>query len=121
MIETQTVVGTLLGIASGVTPFIVHYLWREFREWRIEKAKQAEREHEERMAAHKINERQAEREHRERMQEMNNQHTSIQLGIQRDYAVDAHSDSITFHPQAARDTDPRVGQGTNTDKQDRPG
>lgn len=105
MIEPQTVVGTLLGIASGVTPFIVHYLWREFREWRIEKAKQAEREHEERMAARKIKERQAEREHRERMQEMNNQHIAIQLGIQRNYAVDAHSDSITFHPQTAQGPD----------------
>lgn len=96
-IELQTAIGALIGIVSGATPFIVSYLWRECRERRIERARQAERE---------LQDRQAERDHLERMQKLNNERATIQLGIERKYAVDIHKDSIAFLPPKTQDPDP---------------
>ena len=87
MIELDAVIGTLIGVVTGATPFVVSAFWRECRERRVERDRQAAREHDERQAA---------REHEERMLKLNNQRETVQLGIQSLYTVDVHEDSVAF-------------------------
>ena len=80
MIELDAAIGALIGVITGATPFIVSAFWRECRERRIER------------------DRRSARQHRERMLELslNNQRETIKLGIERQYSVDVHKDSIAL-------------------------
>ena len=85
MIELDAVIGALVGLITGATPSVVSAVWKECRQRRIDRGRQLQREHE------------------ERMQRMQHQRETIQTGMERLYRMDASADSVSYHPPETRD------------------
>ena len=92
MIELDAVIGTLIGVVTGATPFVVRAFWMECRERRIERDRQSERE---------LRERQSARNHEERMLTLNNLRETIQHGLSKGYFVTVVEGTATYEPPHA--------------------
>ena len=82
MIELDAVIGTLIGLVTGLMPSVVNALWKECKV-------RGERK-----------ERQAERDHALELKKLDDQHETIQHGLNRGYLVIVEEGSASYEPQS---------------------